>query len=88
MHVLHRCDVGLCCNPEHLFLGTNDDNHADKAAKDRGRKKLTHAKAKEIREMATSGMTHSRIAAAFAVHQCTITRIVNGRRRMSTFGVT
>ena len=36
--VLHRCDVRLCCNPDHLFLGTNEDNHADKAAKDRGRK--------------------------------------------------
>src|SRR5579862_3045181 len=33
-HVLHRCDVSLCCNPNHLFLGTNDDNHLDKALKD------------------------------------------------------
>ena len=87
--ILHRCDVRLCCNPDHLFLGTNDENHADKAAKDRGRKKLTHAKAKEIRAMASnSGLTHSRIAEAFGVHQATISRIVNGRRRMSTFGVT
>jgi hypothetical protein len=88
MHVLHRCDVGLCCNSEHLFLGTNDENHADKAAKDRGKKKLTHAKAREIRAMAASGITHGRIAAAFDVRQSTVSRIVNGTRRMSTFGVT
>ena len=35
MHVLHRCDVRHCCNPDHLFLGTNADNVADKVAKGR-----------------------------------------------------
>ena len=27
--VLHRCDVPLCCNPDHLFLGTQKENIAD-----------------------------------------------------------
>jgi hypothetical protein len=35
MQVLHRCDNPRCCNPEHLFLGTNADNVADKVAKNR-----------------------------------------------------
>lgn len=35
LHVLHHCDVPLCCNPEHLFLGTQADNMADMAAKGR-----------------------------------------------------
>lgn len=35
MYVLHTCDVRLCVNPEHLFLGTVQDNMADKIAKGR-----------------------------------------------------
>jgi hypothetical protein len=27
--VLHRCDRPPCINPDHLFLGTVRDNHAD-----------------------------------------------------------
>jgi hypothetical protein len=56
LFVLHRCDNPPCCDPEHLFLGTDADNTADKVAKGRQARglalphtKLSDAQVAEIR---------------------------------------
>src|SRR5690349_18751122 len=53
---LHSCDEPLCCNPAHLWEGSNDDNIADRQAKGRSltgernhKSALTESAAREIR---------------------------------------
>ena len=50
LHVLHRCDVPCCCNPSHLFLGTNLDNIQDSSAKGR----------RNVRKERPTGLTYVR----------------------------
>ena len=50
--VCHRCDNPRCCNPHHLFLGSQQENVADMISKGRNAstieiiKNSTHARAK------------------------------------------
>ena len=68
--VCHTCDVPYCVNPDHLFLGTQVDNQADKMQKERqakgedqGLAKLTDEKVTEIRKLYSDGK-HSAIKLA------------------------
>ena len=79
--VLHRCDVSLCCEPTHLFLGTNDENHRDKALKDRGKKKLTIEKAREIHMLYRDGIRVSELARRYGLHQGYVSNLLSGKKR-------
>ena len=84
--VLHSCDNPPCCNPAHLWLGTDLDNSNDKIAKGRfrsgsqkgaenGNATLDEAKVIDIWRRIQEGQSNVRIAEAFNVTHSLISRI-------------
>lgn len=84
IQVLHKCDNPPCVNPEHLFLGTGQDNMDDKVAKDRhtygeGHGKLTEEQVIEIRALLDSGLSYKEVATQFNISKSATSHIWHGR---------
>lgn len=90
--VCHTCDNPRCVNPKHLFLGTEEANLQDMAAKDRhlygernNQHKLTEKQVHEIHDIAATGATQREIANMYGIGQMTVCRILNGERWKHVF---
>ena len=86
MFILHKCDVRSCVNPEHLFLGTHQDNMDDMINKKRDRhlkgedsalSKLTDENVREIRSLYKSGkFTQEELANKFPCSRANMSSII------------
>ena len=80
--VRHTCDNPLCCNPNHLLLGSHRDNMNDRQNRQRqargerhGHAKLTKRDVKDIRSRAHMGEAHSKIAVDYEISVGTVSNI-------------
>lgn len=82
--VCHVCDTPACVNPQHLRVGTQADNMADKVAKGRGRwPKRAHLGRERAlamrRAYEVGGVTQSQLAKAYGVSSVTVSNVIRGR---------
>jgi hypothetical protein len=84
--VCHTCDNPRCCNPTHLFLGSDLDNARDRAEKHRGASgdrhgiaKLTAERVAVLRRDLAAGMGLKMAARKYRVNRSTIQAIAKGR---------
>jgi hypothetical protein len=77
--VLHVCDNPPCCNPAHLFTGTNEDNMRDKWLKGRGRGPLQLSQVIELKRLAAEGADVEDLSVRFKVMPYSVVSILKGR---------
>lgn len=87
--ICHRCDNGLCVNPDHLFRGTQADNMHDMESKGRsyhkrgelhGRAKLTWDDVAIIRQLHADGMSKRAVARRYPhVNRGTVRAVIDRR---------
>lgn len=89
LEVCHRCDVGRCVRPEHLFLGTHAENMADARAKGRSvapdQRGAKHSQAKwtdadviEARRLYAAGASLASLMARCGKSQSNTYKVVAG----------
>lgn len=85
--VLHKCDVSNCVRPDHLWLGTIQENNRDMRSKRRhafgercGTSKLKETDIPKIFLMRKEGKKLREISAVFGVDKSNICSILKGKR--------
>jgi hypothetical protein len=85
-HVMHSCDNPPCVNPDHLRVGSLQENNADMLSKGRQARgamlpqtKLSEAKVRAIRVLRANGFSQECLGEMFDVSREAIRQIDKGR---------
>lgn len=84
--VLHTCDNPVCCNPNHLYEGTPQQNIRDMVSRDRqargerhGSSKYSEAQIREVIRLIPSGLNAPQIEAITGVSFNTVKQVRSGK---------
>jgi predicted XRE-type DNA-binding protein len=90
MFICHKCDNPPCCNPNHLFIGTHQDNMDDKVKKHRqahsigelsGRARHNWEIINKIRKLwKTDKYTQQQLGLIFEIDQANISEIILNKK--------
>jgi hypothetical protein len=93
LFVCHTCDNPACCNPDHLWLGTNADNCRDMVSKSRSlygernpKAKLTPSQVRRVVQLHDHGYTHAVVAKQVGCSIETVSAIITGKQWRSITG--
>jgi len=75
MMVCHRCNITLCVNPDHLYVGTRKQNSEDAAKAGLYRTKLTKQQVKEMRLLRKQGWYYTDLARRYNISKATARHI-------------
>lgn len=83
--VCHRCDTPACCNPSHLFVGSQTDNMQDAYRKGRLNpigdcNRIKAAVVAEVKAGLLAGAEGQALAKIHGISVATVSAIKNGRR--------
>ena len=87
--VCHRCDNPRCVNPEHLFLGTHQENMDDRESKRRGNHpfgervhtaKLSHDQVADILRLHADGTSAKELQGMYGMSRAAIDAIIKRKR--------
>ncbi|MEU3452122.1 HNH endonuclease signature motif containing protein [Micromonospora sp. NPDC006766] len=86
LEACHRCDNPPCCNPDHLYYGTRQQNVNDMWSRLRAPRgsartqaKLNESAVLSIRTRFAAGELSTHLAAEYGIADSLVSRIVNGR---------
>ena len=82
MCVCHKCDNRKCINPDHLFLGTHQENMLDGVLKRRFRHKVSVEEVLEIRRLHMDGFSRKDLGRMFGITRQHAGNIINMRKRI------
>lgn len=79
MYALHRCNVRVCVNPDHIYPGTQSNNMVDRVKAGRqNTQKLTELQVLKIRWYVASGVPKTTLARVYGVERKAIRRCCDG----------